>query len=330
MPDNFDDTLRTLNANYVQGDENYNTGVNKSSSVGTEKNYDSLDEKVSEENIREIPRYDVIARHKARKQYRELISGYRYLKSRIESSLRKVERINKKLEKHATYPDEAFGRDELLREKYKLENDINNWNNTLTTVSKEKIRIYGKALGLPRKPDSFFEVIPTTTNNNSKNLSSVVNYMKEFNKKENEKEENVVKEEDIKLDPLSDAKEIYEEERLEKESVSEKIEREISEAEEKQEEISLGIDDQLYALYNKFSKIYGEENVKKHFADAIYSVINEEMNKEKNNTEKSVIVDYGTTIKSDAEEIYDGFNKEEINRMLNDEDSSNNNTSIKR
>ena len=141
------------------GDDLYFPGAHFGPSVGTEKNKDESDEKVKLENIREIPKYDIVKRFKAWRTYRKYYTGYNRIKEEMYWNMSKLNRIDSKLQKYENYPDDVINRDKLMKERNRLHNKLLNAQKELTEVSRIKLQSYATSLGYEILPDDAFEIL---------------------------------------------------------------------------------------------------------------------------------------------------------------------------
>ena len=254
------------------GFELYHSGAHFGPSVGTEKNKDESDEKVKLENIREIPKYDVIKRFKAWRTYRKYYTGYNRIKEEMYWNMAKLNRIDSKLQKYENYPDDVINRDKLVKERNKLHNKLLSAQKELTEVGRIKIQSYAKALGYAILPDEAFDILGPLGNNNKSTKEKVVK--KEVNNdsttKAKKEEKTNVNSSDVKVNATKPNKSKHHRSNTRKNKSSLEIQNGTYDTNT----------EKLLKLYNLLVNKYGSEDAKKYLENFI------EQESKKNNVDE--------------------------------------------
>lgn len=140
----------------IPGSELYQGAGNYFPVGGSYVNKAVADENVNFEDVKEIPESDMDARYKVERTYKTYRDSYDALRKELIGYLKKKENIQKVLEEHKSMPDDAFGRDNYLKQLMELDTKIKQINSNVSNYSRTKIDINGKALGYFLIPDEEF------------------------------------------------------------------------------------------------------------------------------------------------------------------------------
>ena len=214
----------------------------------SEKEYKSIIKKSGDDPnaIQTIPKWRVIKRFIATKNYVKASANSLIYKNKIIINKVKLKYKLKQLEMFKDFPSITYNKAKKEEKVNALKAKIDNEERILNEeIATDQIG-FGRAIGKKEYQDY-------SLNNNL------------------EIENNS---EDIELDSLDDAKEIYEEEQQEKNDTNIQIDEAVKKAENKQNELNEKINNQFKELYQKLVMEYGEEYVNAHWNEILYNSIN--------------------------------------------------------
>lgn len=143
------------NDSYVHNDGNGNYTVSSVPIVGNIKSRTDITDL---EDIREIPKIEWIHRLKARRELRSWRQSYKYYLSEVKKIIRKIKKIDNKMERYRNYPDEIVGKKNLYSQKTKLKELLREKREGILKQQDEIFK-YSKALGKEVTED--FSIIET-------------------------------------------------------------------------------------------------------------------------------------------------------------------------